>query len=112
MENSEYEIEFYLKEIRHKCAHYDQIVKNRRFLAMQELEAGGEYFEEEAMKGREPLLYEQMIGRFMTEEEKKQKLEAAVNRSDLKFSSILMQYLEDDQERALYSLQKQQEVTS
>ncbi|ESN92746.1 hypothetical protein HELRODRAFT_189599 [Helobdella robusta] len=45
------------------------LVKNRRYEKMTRLEREGEYFSEEEMKGRNPLMYEQMIGRYLNDEE-------------------------------------------
>lgn len=105
----DYEIQFYLKEIAHRCAHSDVIVKNRRFAAMQELEARGVYFSEKEMKQREPLLYQQLIGQYMTEEEQKKQAEKAINRSDLRFSTILLSFMDSAQENMLYRFQKEKE---
>ena len=77
---------------------------------MKELEAGGDYFSEDEMKRREPLLYEQMIGRFLTEEEQQQQVTEAIDHSDLRFSTILLAHMEDAQQRALYKYQQEEEV--
>lgn len=42
-----------------------QRVKNRRFTAMKEMMKKGDYFEDEQMKQRDPLYYEQVI-KFIT----------------------------------------------
>lgn len=102
----DYEIQFHIREIQHRCSNAAVIVKNRRFAAMQELEVGGEYFSEEAMKRREPLLYEQMVGQYLTEEEK---LDKEVDHSDLRLSTILMKHMEEAQEKSLYKQQKEEE---
>ncbi|XP_071886126.1 coiled-coil domain-containing protein 97 [Anas platyrhynchos] len=39
-------------------------LRNRRYAALRQLIAAGEYFSEEEMRAREPLLYEQYIGRY------------------------------------------------
>ncbi|KAM4717715.1 coiled-coil domain-containing protein 97 isoform 1-T1 [Anableps anableps] len=44
-------------------------VKNQRYAALRVLQKEGEYFSEEQMRMREPLLYEQYIGQFLTDEE-------------------------------------------
>jgi hypothetical protein len=106
----DYEVQFYLKEIAHRCAHSGTIVKNRRFAAMQELEAGGEYFSEQSMKFRNPLLYEQMIGQYLTDEEKEEQAEKAIDRTDLRFSTVMLNFMDLAQERTLYQHQKEAEV--
>ncbi|KAM9514284.1 LOW QUALITY PROTEIN: tyrosine-protein kinase receptor UFO [Guaruba guarouba] len=40
------------------------LVRNRRFAALQELLRGGEYFSEQEMRAREPLLYQHYIGQY------------------------------------------------
>uniref|UniRef100_A0A3B5MK76 CCD97-like C-terminal domain-containing protein n=1 Tax=Xiphophorus couchianus TaxID=32473 RepID=A0A3B5MK76_9TELE len=44
-------------------------VRNQRYAALRALQKDGEYFSEEQMRMREPLLYEQYIGQFLTDEE-------------------------------------------
>uniref|UniRef100_G3UHZ2 Coiled-coil domain containing 97 n=1 Tax=Loxodonta africana TaxID=9785 RepID=G3UHZ2_LOXAF len=46
-------------------------LRNRRYAALRELiqGAGGEYFSDEQMRFRAPLLYEQYIGQYLTQEE-------------------------------------------
>jgi hypothetical protein len=40
------------------------IIKNRRFKKLQELIEQGEYFSEEQIKKRDPLMYHMYVGRF------------------------------------------------
>lgn len=57
-----YLVDFYVVEISKRCADSRQnVVKNRRYQALQKLMDEGEYFSENEMKWREPLLYEQMV---------------------------------------------------
>ncbi|XP_058509666.1 coiled-coil domain-containing protein 97 [Solea solea] len=44
-------------------------VRNHRFAALRALQKEGQYFSEEQMRMREPLLYEQYIGQYLTDEE-------------------------------------------
>ncbi|XP_011838726.1 PREDICTED: coiled-coil domain-containing protein 97 isoform X1 [Mandrillus leucophaeus] len=44
-------------------------LRNRRYAALRELIQGGEYFSDEQMRFRAPLLYEQYIGQYLTQEE-------------------------------------------
>ncbi|XP_028318615.1 coiled-coil domain-containing protein 97 [Gouania willdenowi] len=44
-------------------------VKNQRYAALRALQQGGQYFSDQQMRMREPLLYEQYIGQYMTDEE-------------------------------------------
>ncbi|XP_048378541.1 coiled-coil domain-containing protein 97 isoform X1 [Stegostoma tigrinum] len=66
-----YEVTFYCKEIRKssmkKTARTN--VRNKRYAALQQLIKDGEYFSDEQMRTRDPLLYQQYIRQYMTEEE-------------------------------------------
>ncbi|XP_060946204.1 coiled-coil domain-containing protein 97 [Limanda limanda] len=44
-------------------------VRNQRYAALRVLQTEGQYFSEEQMRIREPLLYEQYIGQYLTDEE-------------------------------------------
>lgn len=44
-------------------------VRNKRYAALRALQKEGHYFSEEQMRAREPLLYEQYIGQYLTDEE-------------------------------------------
>lgn len=44
-------------------------LKNHRYAALRALQKDGEYFSDEQMRRREPLLYEQYIGQYLTDEE-------------------------------------------
>ncbi|KAM7340080.1 hypothetical protein ACRRTK_000695 [Alexandromys fortis] len=44
-------------------------LRNRRYAALRKLIQGGEYFSDEQMRFRAPLLYEQYIGQYLTQEE-------------------------------------------
>ncbi|KAF3700430.1 Coiled-coil domain-containing protein 97 [Channa argus] len=44
-------------------------VRNQRYAALRVLQKEGQYFSEEQMRMREPLLYEQYIGQYLTDEE-------------------------------------------
>ncbi|KAM7372273.1 hypothetical protein PAMP_009452 [Pampus punctatissimus] len=44
-------------------------VRNQRYAALRVLQKEGHYFSEEQMRMREPLLYEQYIGQYLTDEE-------------------------------------------
>ncbi|XP_030402573.1 coiled-coil domain-containing protein 97 [Gopherus evgoodei] len=66
-----YEVRFYCDEVRRaargKAGHTR--VRNKRYAALQQLIKGGEYFSDEQMRAREPLLYEQYIGQYLNDEE-------------------------------------------
>ena len=87
VENSE--VRSCFKEVCRKKEHARTIVKNRRFKALQERVTEGQDFDEAEMKMKNPSLYEEMIGRFQSEEEKEQ-LERELLYKDCKLSSILL----------------------
>ncbi|RXM97912.1 Coiled-coil domain-containing protein 97 [Acipenser ruthenus] len=68
-----YEAEFYCREIRRAGAAGKRSgltrIRNKRYAALQKLIQGGEYFSEDCMRSRDPLLYEQCIGQYLTDEE-------------------------------------------
>ena len=44
-------------------------IKNRRYAALQKLRATTEYFSEEQMKQREPLMYEHLVAKYSNSNE-------------------------------------------
>ena len=52
---------YLVKLVQKETRKQTQRVKNRRFTAMKDLLADGEYFCDEQMKSRDPLLYEQVL---------------------------------------------------
>uniref|UniRef100_A0A8D0H526 Coiled-coil domain containing 97 n=1 Tax=Sphenodon punctatus TaxID=8508 RepID=A0A8D0H526_SPHPU len=66
-----YEAEFYCAEVRRAGLGKSRRtrVRNKRYAALQQLIKGGEYFSDEQMRSREPLLYEQYIGQYLSDEE-------------------------------------------
>lgn len=103
----DYEIQFYLNQIRkEKSKVYSaNRVKNRRYKAMQQLIQEGEYFSEDSMKHRDPYLYDQLIGQYLTEEE----INGQVDKSDLRFSTILLKHMDQLEENQVFKLQKDTE---
>lgn len=95
-----YEVDFYLAKARQANCRFvrQQKVKNRRYEALQKMvTSGSDYFKEDEMKRRNPLLYNQLIGRYLSEEEKE-----ANNRPDLsncKLSDIILKHIDITDER-------------
>ena len=114
-------------------------VRNRRYEAMKELMNQGSYFRyvklllvskmskystqfnvvgikirltfycyhsDEEMKQRDPLLYEQMVGQYLSPDE----VDDMVDKSDLRFSTILTKHMDVLQSNIIYGLQKEMEV--
>ena len=99
----DYAIDFHLGEIRQRLneSREQTKVKNRRYEAMKQLVDGGEYFSEEEMKQRDPLLYEQMVGQYLNDDE----IHAQIDKSDLSFSNILLKHIQVLQNNEVYAAQ-------
>ena len=104
----DYMIDYQLKEIRkHLVDKNNQIkVRNRRYEAMKKMMLSGDYFSEDEMKWRNPLLYEQMVGQHLTDDD----IQAKIDKSDLSFSSILLNHIAVQHTNALYEHQKDKQV--
>ncbi|XP_076024176.1 coiled-coil domain-containing protein 97 [Genypterus blacodes] len=64
---------------RHAAGRTDRTkVRNHRYAALRALQNDGQYFSEEQMRMREPLLYEQYIGQYLTDEEVLQRSQEAM----------------------------------
>ncbi|XP_007941331.1 coiled-coil domain-containing protein 97 [Orycteropus afer afer] len=61
--------DFYCAEVARQGTARPRALRNRRYAALRELIQGGEYFSDEQMRFRAPLLYEQYIGQYLTQEE-------------------------------------------
>ncbi|XP_060071957.1 coiled-coil domain-containing protein 97-like [Ylistrum balloti] len=105
--SDDYEIQFYLKQIKKErsTTYSANRVKNRRYKAMKQLIERGEYFSEDSMKHRDPYLYEQLIGQYLTDEE----VQGQVDKSDLRFSTILLKHMDQLEENEVFKLQKDTE---
>ncbi|XP_055541876.1 coiled-coil domain-containing protein 97 [Wyeomyia smithii] len=67
-----YEVEYYLEKIRRSHnGGREREVRNRRYAALKQLVQDGSYFSETEMMQREPLLYEQLVGQYLSEQERK-----------------------------------------
>ncbi|XP_064485528.1 coiled-coil domain-containing protein 97-like [Ornithodoros turicata] len=102
-----YEIEFYLKDVQKRRANSKRLsvqTKNRRYEALQRLKKDGEYFSDKEMRRRNPLLFEQMVGRYMTEREKQELDKMDV--STVTFSALLMEHMDRTE---LHSIRRRQQ---
>ncbi|XP_006871459.1 PREDICTED: coiled-coil domain-containing protein 97 [Chrysochloris asiatica] len=61
--------DFYCTKVAQQGTARPRALRNRRYAALRELIQGGEYFSDEQMRFRAPLLYEQYIGQYLTQEE-------------------------------------------
>ncbi|XP_063222523.1 coiled-coil domain-containing protein 97 [Bacillus rossius redtenbacheri] len=68
---SDYEVQYHVQQLqRFHSKHKDQVdVKNRRYEALKKLVDKGSYFSESEMRKRNPLLYERLVGRYLTKRE-------------------------------------------
>lgn len=103
------EVDHYLKEtLKQKNEHTCRItVRNRRYAALQKLRSCGDYFSEKEMERRNPLLYDQLIGKHQTEEEREEKTQ--IDESDIRFSSILLAHIDKCDKKDLKKQQQDQE---
>ncbi|XP_033115783.1 coiled-coil domain-containing protein 97-like isoform X1 [Anneissia japonica] len=105
--NKLYEVDFYLKEARKRLAsnNSDVVVKNRRYEALRKLEREGVYFGDEAMNERAPYMYNYYIGQYQSQAEK----ERPYDNTDLKFSTILIDFMHRQDREALFKSQQEDE---
>jgi len=95
-----YELEFILSQVRQEQCRFikGHKVKNRRYAALQKMiHENDEHFTEAAMKARNPLLHEQMVGRFMTGEEKEE--QARPDMSNCSLTNIILEHMDLNKER-------------
>lgn len=76
---------------------------------MRRLEIGGEYFSDMEMKKRDPMLYEEMIGQFLTDEETSSMAQSEAS-SDPQLSQLLLGHLQAMQNNERYEEQVEQQV--
>ncbi|KAI5642717.1 coiled-coil domain containing protein (DUF2052) domain-containing protein [Phthorimaea operculella] len=71
--------------------------RNRRYKAMQKLQAETDYFSEKEMMYRNPLLYEQLVGQYLTDEEIVER--DGVDRDNLTFLNMILETVDRNQMR-------------
>ena len=89
------EMHLMVKDYQNKLKTRQQDIKNRRYAAMQKLIAEGEYFSEQEMMKRQPELYQELVGQYLSASEKQQRDRYDVRNTT--FSGILMHDLEKKQ---------------
>ncbi|XP_036328433.1 coiled-coil domain-containing protein 97 isoform X1 [Rhagoletis pomonella] len=104
------EMELLLADYRNKLHTRKRDVKNRRYAAMQQLIADGEYFSEQEMMKRAPELYQELVGQYLSEAEKKRRDGYDVKNTT--FSGILMHTMEQKQLQDVLKLADKQNVKS
>lgn len=109
IKNEDYEMAYHINRLRryfnNSMRHID--VRNRRYEALKALIEKGEYFSECEMMKRNPLLYEHLVGQYLTEEEKKAR--DSINTRDANYVDILMETIERDKLREHLKSQQKEE---
>ncbi|XP_062387191.1 coiled-coil domain-containing protein 97 [Sardina pilchardus] len=107
--SGDFRAQHYFKEVQRRAGSQTNKtnVRNHRYAALRALQKEGQYFSEEQMRIREPLLYEQYIGQYLSEEEIFQRSQDAMQSGPGGLSDLL---IDSYQERVLQArLQEQQE---
>lgn len=99
------DIQKYLNDL--KSNQISKTIKNRRYEAMKKLIKDGSYFGEVEMMSREPFLYEQLVGQYLTVTER---LSRDWLQDDPPFSEVLMARIEKDQTEELRKKQESELV--
>merc|ERR1712110_584431 len=100
LQDDDFELSHYLKETKQLTCRKvsQQRVKNRRYAMLQRmLAASHPHFSEAAMRERNPLLYQQLVGKFMTAEEKA--ADEAVDMTNCSLSKIILEHMDINKER-------------
>ncbi|XP_039311998.1 coiled-coil domain-containing protein 97 isoform X2 [Solenopsis invicta] len=92
--SQDYETVYHVNRLRrylnNSTRHID--VRNRRYEALRTLIEKGDYFSECEMMKRNPLLYEHLVGQYLTEEEKKAR--DSIDTQSANYVDILMETIE------------------
>ena len=107
--SKDFEVDFRVKELRRNLDSRvrEKRVRNRRYECIKELTEKSEYFSEEEMRDRNPLLYEHYIGQYLTQEEK-DTLDSS--KSEMSLSAMIMGKMNIDRRRELLTRQQEQEA--
>ena len=100
LKTSNYELEYLVNQTRQgQCRFIKQNkVKNRRYAALKKmLDDNDDYFGETEMKARNPLLYDQLIGKFLTKEEKEDA--ARPDMTNCSLTNIILEHMDLNKER-------------
>lgn len=82
---------YHSDDIRHKR------VRNRRYKALQKFQEESDHFSEKQMMYRNPLLYEQLVGQYLTDEEIKER--DGVDRENLSFLNLILDTVDRNEMR-------------
>ncbi|XP_028652936.1 coiled-coil domain-containing protein 97 isoform X1 [Erpetoichthys calabaricus] len=106
-----YEVEFYCAEIHRNNSQKNSRtrIKNKRYAALQGLIREGEYFSDERMRSRDPLLYEQCIGQYLTDDEMMEQNARSMSESRCLSDVLLSSYQEQLIQRKMELQQEREE---
>lgn len=82
---------YHSDDIRHKR------VRNRRYKALQKFQEETDHFSEKQMMYRNPLLYEQLVGQYLSDEEVKER--DGVDRENLSFLNLILDTVDRNEMR-------------
>lgn len=107
----DYEINFRLNEVKNiiDSKKTKTGIRNRRYECLQRLMKDSDYFSEENMRKRSPLLYQEYIGQYLTEEEKLDRDRAEMG-GDPCLSQLIMNRQEKEMNDWLLEYQRDQEA--
>lgn len=108
--NQDYETVYHVNRLRRYFNNFTRHidVRNRRYEALRMLIEKGDYFSECEMMKRNPLLYEHLVGQYLTEEEKKAR--DTIDTQSANYIDILMETVERDKlQKRLKSQQKEED---
>ncbi|XP_029475650.1 coiled-coil domain-containing protein 97 isoform X2 [Rhinatrema bivittatum] len=108
----DYEVDFYCREISKSSLKKSDrtCLRNKRFAALQQLIQGGDYFSDEQMRSRDPLLYEHYVGQYLTDEEAVSLSSGAVSEQHCLSDFLLNSFQEQTLQRRLHVQQEQEEA--
>ncbi|XP_034826925.1 coiled-coil domain-containing protein 97 [Maniola hyperantus] len=78
-------------------------VRNRRYKAMQKLQNDTDYFSEKQMMYRNPLLYEQLVGQYLTNEEVRER--DGVDNENFTFLNMILETVDRNEMRETKNIQ-------
>nr|XP_012216227.1 PREDICTED: vacuolar protein sorting-associated protein 35 isoform X4 [Linepithema humile] len=107
--SEDYETAYHINRLRryfnNSTRHID--VRNRRYEALKTLIEKGEYFSECEMMKRNPLLYEHLVGQYLTEEEKKAR--DSIDTRSVNYVDVLLETIERHKLEKHLKLQQKEE---
>ncbi|XP_054258032.1 uncharacterized protein LOC128982953 isoform X2 [Macrosteles quadrilineatus] len=105
-----YEVSYHIKQLRkNHCRTVTKVgIKNRRFEALKKMVEEGSYFCESEMRNRNPLLYEQLVGRFLTPDERRERIDN-IDTTNITFVNLLLEQMDRENIKKLKKEQEDEE---